>query len=91
MWSQMEDSGDCCGFILKRTANRTDELQGMEAFHSTKTGCKKKETDLSAHIPVYIHLYGAQAEERSFSTERKRGMERRREERKKEKEETFEA
>ena len=87
MWGQIEDSGDCCGFIptIKNVANcrvaKHGSLQlGKEKMHF-------READQGARLSVFIHHCETHAAERSARGEadtqyrKQRGEKRRREKR----------
>ena len=97
MWGQMEESGDCCGFIQKKSGELKWRVARHAKFQLNKDKMQIKETDPAARLPVYIHLCESRAEKkkkgahavRPPSSTENSGTERRREKRKR-KEKTFE-
>ena len=86
MWGQMEESGDCCGFIQKKSGELKWRVARHGRFQLNKDKMQIKETDLSAHLPVYIHLCESRAKKkkgahavRPPSSTENNGTERRRE------------
>ena len=50
MWGQMEESGDCCGFIQKKSGELKWRVARHGRFQLNKGKMQIKETDLAAHL-----------------------------------------
>ena len=56
MWSKMEESGDCFGFIVQKRSEQSWRVARCGSFQLDKDKMQMKETDLAAHLPACIHL-----------------------------------
>ena len=66
----MEESGDCCGFILTESGEQNWRVASHESIQFNKDKMQIKETDLAAHLHIYMHLCEPREKKRNDRTQR---------------------
>ena len=69
MWAQMEESGDCCGFIVPEWSEQSWRVVRHGSSQLNKDKMQMKETDPAAHLHSDVHLCASRATGRSARSE----------------------